>query len=149
MVRRCGLRRTLFIEEDNPMKFLALAGVALLLATGPSLAAGDAAAGKTIFARCAACHNIGPGATSKVGPALTDVVGRQPGTFPGFNYSDAMKTFGTQNPAWTEELLAAFLKSPRTEVPGTKMTFPGLPNQTDIDNVIAYIESQASNPPAQ
>ncbi|HVW91602.1 MAG TPA: cytochrome c family protein [Devosia sp.] len=123
------------------MKSLALAALVLVAAAGPSLAAGDAAAGKTVFAKCAVCHNIGPNATNKIGPALTGVVGRQPGTAAGFTYSAAMKDFGTKNPAWTPELLAKFLQSPKTEVPGTKMTFAGLSNQTDVDNVIAYLQS--------
>jgi cytochrome c len=32
------------------------------------------------------------------------------------------------------------LKNPRAKIPGTKMVFPGLPNETDIDNVIAYLK---------
>lgn len=104
--------------------------------------AGDATAGADVFKKCAACHNIGPGAKNKIGPSLTGVVGRQPGTFAGFNYSAALKTFGTTNPAWTPALLAQFLQGPSKLVPGTKMTFPGLPQQTDVDNVIAYLATQ-------
>jgi cytochrome c len=129
------------------MRMLAAAAVALTMAATPSFAAGDATAGQAVFAKCAVCHNIGAGAKNKIGPALTGVVGRQPGTFAGFNYSPAMKDFGTKNAAWTPELIAQFVHSPRTVVPGTKMTFAGLPDQTDIDNVVAYLQSQAA--PAQ
>ena len=69
------------------MRTIAIAAVAMLLGVVPSLAAGDPAAGKTVFMKCAACHNIGPDAKNKVGPALTGVVGRQPGTFADYNYS--------------------------------------------------------------
>jgi len=124
------------------MKSLALAALILAAAAGPSLAAGDADAGKTVFAKCAVCHSVGAGAKNKIGPVLNGVVGRQPGSFADYTYSAAMKDFGTKNAAWTPELLAAFLHSPKTEVPGTKMTFAGLPNQTDVDNVIAYLTSQ-------
>jgi len=124
------------------MKVLVLAGMALALAAGPSFAAGDATAGATVFQQCAVCHNVGAGATNKIGPALTGVIGRQPGTFAGFAYSQAMKDFGTKNGAWTPDLLAQFLKNPQGEVAGTKMTFPGLASQTDIDNVVAYLQSQ-------
>jgi cytochrome c len=117
----------------------------MLLGVVPSLAAGDPAAGKTVFMKCAACHNIGPDAKNKVGPALTGVVGRQPGTFADYNYSPAMKTFGTANPAWTTELLTQFLTSPRKEVPGTKMTFAGLSDPTQLADVIAYLQSQSPN----
>ena len=73
------------------MRMLAAAAVALTMAATPSFAAGDATAGQAVFAKCAVCHNIGAGAKNKIGPALTGVVGRQPGTFAGFNYSPAME----------------------------------------------------------
>ncbi|HEV7718319.1 MAG TPA: cytochrome c family protein [Arsenicitalea sp.] len=123
------------------MKMLAMAALALMAATGSAWAAGDATAGAEVFKKCATCHNIGAGATNKIGPALTGVVGRKPGTFPGFTYSQAMIDFGAKNPAWTPELLTAFVHAPRTEVPGTKMGFAGLPDQADVDNVVAYLQS--------
>lgn len=125
------------------MKFIGLAALMMVAAASPSFAAGDPAAGQTVFQKCAVCHNIGPDAKNKIGPALTGVIGRQPGTFAGFNYSPAMTDFGTKNPAWTTDLVAQFIKAPRDFVPGTKMTFQGLSDQGDIDNVIAYIQSQA------
>jgi len=33
------------------------------------------------------------------------------------------------------------LKDPKAKVPGTKMTFPGLSSDADIDNVIAYLKT--------
>ncbi len=111
----------------------------------PVAVTGDATAGEAIFKRCAICHNIGPGATNKIGPSLTGVVGRQPGTFAAFNYSTAMKDFGTKNAAWTPDLLEQFLHGPAKFIPGTKMSFPGLPQQADIDNVIAYLASQTGS----
>jgi cytochrome c len=113
------------------------------MAAAPSPMVGDAAAGAAVFKTCAACHNIGPGAKNKIGPSLTGVVGRQPGTFVAFNYSTAIKDFGTKNPAWTPELLAQFLQAPGKFIPGTKMTFAGLHQQADVDNVIAYLASQS------
>ena len=106
--------------------------------------AGDATAGQAVFAKCAVCHNIGSGAKNKIGPSLEAVVGRAPGSFPGFAYSAAMKTFAGANPAWTPELLEQFLAGPSKLIPGTKMTFPGLPQQADRDNVIAYLATQTA-----
>jgi len=125
------------------MKLIGLAGLMMIAATSPGFAAGDPAAGQAVFMKCAVCHDVGPDARSRIGPALTGVVGRQPGTFAGFTYSQAMKDFGTKNAAWTEDLISQFLKDPRSDLPGTKMTFQGLTNQTDIDNVIAYIQSKS------
>src|ERR1700760_317885 len=127
----------------NFMKLIGLAGLMMIAAASPSFAAGGPAAGQAVFMKCAVCHNVGPDAKNKIGPALTGVVGRQPGTFAGFNYSQAMKDFGTKNSAWTEALIGQFVKAPTDFVPGTKMAFQGLTNQTDIDNVIAYLEAQS------
>jgi cytochrome c len=44
-----------------------------------------------------------------------------------------------------EATLATFLKSPRKAVPGTKMTFAGLPKPQDIANVIAYLKTFAAD----
>jgi cytochrome c len=133
--------RDIWTKESIIMKVLALAFALGLAASGTAWAAGDAAAGADTARVCKACHNWGPGATNKIGPVLNGVVGRQPGTYPGFSYSNAMIEFGKQNPAWTPELLATYLHGPRTVVPGTKMTFAGFPDQTDADNVVAFLQT--------
>ncbi len=65
------------------------------------------------------------------------VVGRKAGTYPGYAYSDANKNSGI---TWDVATLKEYLKNPRAKVPGTKMIFPGLPKDEDIDNVIAYLK---------
>jgi cytochrome c len=112
------------------------AGAALSLHAG-SAAAQDAAAGEKIFLKCKACHQIGEGAKNAVGPVLNGVVGRKAGTVEGYNYSDANKGSGI---TWDEATLKEYLKNPKAKVPGTKMIFPGLPNDADIDNVVAYLK---------
>jgi cytochrome c len=124
------------------MRILGLAGLVVVAVASPGFAAGDPAAGKTVFTKCAVCHNIGPDAKNKIGPVLTGVIGRQPGTYAGFSYSQPMKDFGGKNATWTAELVGQFLKGPGDMIPGTKMTFSGLTEQSDIDNVIAYLQSQ-------
>ncbi len=100
--------------------------------------AGDPAAGAKVFKKCGACHNIGPGAVNKVGPPLNGIIGQTAGELPGYDFSNAMKSSGI---VWSEETLTQYLKSPRKMVPGTKMTFAGLPRETDIANVIAYLKT--------
>jgi cytochrome c len=97
----------------------------------------DAALGEKVFAKCKACHQIGEGAKIAVGPVLNGVVGRKAGTYPGYSYSDANKNSGI---TWDEATLKEYLKNPRVKVPGTKMIFPGLTKESDIDNVIAYLK---------
>lgn len=100
---------------------------------------GDAAAGQTVFNKCAVCHAMGDGAKNKVGPVLNGVVGRKAGTFEGFHYSPAMVKAGEGGVVWTPTTLATYLHSPKEFVPGNKMAFAGLKEQADIDNVIAYL----------
>jgi len=97
----------------------------------------DAALGEKVFLKCKACHQIGDGAKNAVGPVLNGVVGRPAGTYPGYSYSDANKNSGI---TWDEAALKEYLKNPRAKIPGTKMIFPGLPKDEDIDNVIAYLK---------
>jgi cytochrome c len=118
--------------------------IGLLLASASMSSAqeaGDATAGATVFKKCMGCHAVGEGARNKVGPVLNGVVGRQAGTFPDFRYSDAMVKAGEGGLTWTAENLAKYLHAPKDVVPGNKMAFPGLKEQADIDNVIAYLAS--------
>jgi cytochrome c len=119
-----------------------IAGVALLASAGAAPAQ-DAAAGAKVFQKCRACHQIGDNVRNMVGPALTGVVGRAAGVYPDYNYSDANKNSGL---TWDEATLKVYLKDPRAKVPGTKMTFPGLSSDADIDNVIAYLKTFPAPP---
>jgi cytochrome c len=111
---------------------------ALLLAGSVGAAnAGDAALGEKVFLKCKACHQIGEGAKNAVGPVLNGVVGRKAGTYADYSYSDANKNSGI---TWDEATLKEYLKNPRAKVPGTKMIFPGLTKDDDIDNVISYLK---------
>jgi cytochrome c len=97
----------------------------------------DAALGEKVFLKCKACHQIGEGAKIAVGPVLNGIIGRRAGTYPDYSYSDANKGSGI---TWDEATLKDYLKNPRAKIPGTKMIFPGLPKDEDIDNVIAYLK---------
>lgn len=99
------------------------------------MAAADAAKGETVFKKCGACHKL-DGANA-VGPHLDAVVGRPVASVEGFAYSDGMHAHGGD---WTPEALFAFLEDPKGVVPGTKMSFAGLPKPEDRANVIAYLE---------
>jgi cytochrome c len=111
-----------------------LVGTSLLVA-GTARADGDPAAGKDTFKKCAICHSTEKG-VNKIGPSLDGVVGRHSASVDGFAYSDAMKN---ANKTWDEATLDQYLANPKALVPGTKMIFPGLPNETDRKNVIAYL----------
>lgn len=114
-----------------PLLLSALIG----LSFATSVRAADVAAGKKVFNKCAVCHSPVAG-KNNVGPSLFGVVGRKSASAPGYNYSDALKA---SNKTWDAATLDAWLTGPQKLVPGTKMTFPGLPNADDRANVIAYL----------
>jgi cytochrome c len=107
-------------------------------AVAQAAASGNVQAGAAIFKKCQACHSAEHGGPNKVGPNLAGVVGRPKASHEGFNYSDAMKAKGGN---WTLEDLAAFVHSPKTFVPGTKMLFPGIPDAGDLGDLLAYLNT--------
>ncbi len=118
---------------------LVIAGAALFSAGASSaFAAGDATAGEALFKqKCAICHSPDAG-VNKIGPSLHGVVGRKAGSLDGYTYSDAMKN---ANRTWDAATLSDYLTNPRQKIPGVKMIFAGLPEQSDRDNVIAYLST--------
>lgn len=101
------------------------------------LAAADPAAGEKAFGKCKACHKVD--GTDGTGPHLNGVVGRAKGSAAGFGYSDAMKAVASES--WTPENLNGFIESPKKYLPGTKMSFAGLPKAEDRANLIAYLST--------
>lgn len=111
------------------------AALTSLALSSSAYAAGDAAAGKSVFNKCAICHSPAAGKNG-LGPTLFGIVGRHSASVPGYSYSEAMKA---ANKTWDEATLDAYLTDPKAMVPGTKMTFAGLSKAEDRANVIAYL----------
>lgn len=99
-------------------------------------ATGDPKAGKVVFIQCAACHSLEPD-ENKQGPSLAGLFGRKAGTVEDFNYSDANKKSGI---VWDEAILRKYLPDPQSVVPGTKMTFAGLKDPKQVEDMIAYLK---------
>ncbi|MEQ1718539.1 MAG: cytochrome c family protein [Hyphomicrobium sp.] len=112
--------------------------VAMIAAMPVAASAADAEAGKTVFNKCKACHQVGEGAKNAVGPNLTGVVGRKAASSEGFTYSEAMKASGK---TWDEATLKEYLADPKKAVPGNKMVFMGLKDAADVDNLIEFLKS--------
>jgi cytochrome c2 len=110
------------------------------------LARADVMRGERAARKCAACHSFEKGKPNGVGPNLWGVVGRQPGHAPGFSYSPAMEQKGG---TWGLEQLDQFLTKPQAVVPGTRMTFVGLPNQQERADVIEYLRNESDAPVAK
>jgi cytochrome c len=99
--------------------------------------------GEAVSKQCMSCHTFQKGGPNGIGPNLYGIVGRPRASAPGFNYSDAMKAKGGE---WTIDDVNKFLTKPQEFIPGTKMTFGGLPRGNQRADLIAYLNSLADNP---
>lgn len=113
----------------------------------PVGAAPDAAHGEQVYARCLACHAL---AFDRVGPRHCGLFGRRAGSVPGFAYSPAMKNAGI---VWDDKTLDAFLTNPVKSMPGTAMTYDGVPDPKERADLIAYLKranatNECAHPPA-
>jgi cytochrome c len=114
---------------------------------GTVLKTADVAAGEAKTAACKSCHIFDASGANNIGPGLYGVVGRKPGSHPGFSYSSGMMAFAAKTPVWDYDHLYMFLKGPQAYIDGTKMTFVGLKQPQDRINVIAYLHSLGSSLP--
>jgi cytochrome c len=109
----------------------------------PLLANADPARGQSSAQKCAACHTFDKGGRALVGPNLWGVVGRKKASVPGFNYSPALKAMQGN---WTIQDLNVFIANPKGMVPGTAMTFDGVPRAVERADVLAYLNSLSDSP---
>jgi len=123
---------------------LGLSAVTLMALAGPASAAGDAAKGKEAFAKCAICHQVGPGAKTLVGPELNGIVGRKTASVEGYPYSPGMKKLGDDGFVWSEENIDKWIADPKAMLPQSPMAlaFAGVPDADERANIIAYLKTQ-------
>lgn len=70
------------------------------------------------FAICAGCHTRHAGGVHRFGPNLHGVIGRRAGSLADYPYSPAMRQAQI---TWDAQTLDAFLRSPDSVVPGSRM----------------------------
>jgi cytochrome c len=127
----------------------AVAAAALLAgATAPPARAqdappGDPAAGQRIFNQCRACHTIEQGGRNGVGPNLHGVVGRKAASIEGFRYSANLRELAEGGLTWTEDRLRVYLRNPKELVPRGTMAYPGLRQDQQLSDIIAYLKSNS------
>lgn len=105
--------------------------------------AADIAVGEQIAKKCIACHSFDKNGSNKVGPNLWGIVDRQPAAVAGFSYSDALKS---RSEAWSFEALNDFLAAPKDNLPGTKMTFPGIKKADERAALLAFLGTLSVSP---
>ncbi|KPP82548.1 MAG: monoheme cytochrome c [Oceanicaulis sp. HLUCCA04] len=92
--------------------------------------------GRRLFRRCASCHTLGDGDRHLVGPNLNAMFGRVAGSAEGYRYSRALEEAGFE---WSAAELDQWLANPRTYLPGNRMSFAGLRNEADRNDLIAFL----------
>jgi cytochrome c len=111
--------------------------VALTVVASGARAEGDVARGERLFnQQCKACHTLEQGGASPVGPNLHGLFGRKAGNEGGYPSSDAMKKSGI---VWGDKVLIEYLKDPKAKVPGTKMTYIGLRQEEQQEDMVAFL----------
>ncbi len=100
--------------------------------------------GKRKFGLCRSCHTLSEDGPKMTGPHLDELFGRKAGSHDEhhFQYSDALKASGI---TWDAPTLDKWIESPRTLVPGTKMSFAGLKDPKARIDLIGYLKAEAGD----
>lgn len=112
-----------------------LAVLGVFAFSGSVHAEGDAERGEGVFAQCIACHSVEPGRNG-VGPSLHAIMGNPAAGVADYSYSDALESADL---TWDDDTMTEFLRDPENTVPGTNMAFPGLQDDEEIADVVAYL----------
>lgn len=99
---------------------------------------GNAARGQRVFRACAACHSLQPD-RNMTGPSLANVWNRKAGSLASFpRYSSALKS---SEIVWNDKTLDEWIKDPQQLVPANEMTFPGVKDDQQRADLIAFLKS--------
>ena len=110
-------------------------------AAGAPYVSADLARGEMLSYACRACHGLGAGEESPIGPSLSGVFGRRAASVAGFEYSPVLRA---SEIVWTPEALDAWLAQPADFLPGNNMAFTGFRSADDRRDLIAYLLAQTS-----
>ena len=95
-------------------------------------------AGEMLYrVECRRCHAPDSNDPS-YGPPLENVIGRGAGTFPDYDYSEALASSGI---VWTPAALRAWMEDNTGFLPGTKMRHVGIADRTVQDFILTYLAS--------
>jgi cytochrome c len=107
---------------------------------------GDPERGEELFRQCSSCHQVGQGAVDRIGPQLNHIFDRAAGEAEGFRYSAGFQRAAAGGLVWTYDTLDSFIENPRVLVSNTRMSFRGIAEQQDRDDLLAYLRLFSSSP---
>ncbi len=89
--------------------------------------------------KCSICHSLTEGSERKAGPTLYGLFGRAAGAVEDYSYSEILSGSGI---VWTAETIdGLFDEGPDHYIPGTKMPMQRIVEQSDRDDLIAYLQA--------
>jgi cytochrome c len=114
---------------------------ALLLFPGADAALAQDDEGQIEFNNhCRTCHTMEEG-DHRLGPSLHDMVGREAGSLPEYDYSDAMRSSSV---VWDEENLERFIEDPDAVVPGNNMKpYSGIADPEVRAAIVDYLATRS------
>ncbi len=107
-------------------------------------ASADYDRGRRVYYQCQSCHSVEEGGAAVLGPNLYGLFSRKVGGLDSFEYSDALEEADFD---WTPEKLDEWLASPRSFLPGNRMSFAGVQRPDDRTAVIAYVMAESGYTP--
>lgn len=114
----------------------ALFALTLLLVSVSAAQAQNVAEGQKRFLVCKACHSVESGGRHGIGPNLHGVFGAKAGTKEGFAFSPQLKN---SNIVWDEANMTKYVMDPRGFIPGNKMAYPGMKQESQVKDLMAYL----------
>lgn len=113
-------------------------GAVAIAGNGDPLAAYADDPGAQIYRACISCHTLTPDEGNRAGPTLAGIFGRKIATYPGYNFSDALKKLDI---VWTPETVAKLFEvGPAAYTPGTKMPEQTINSEDDRKALVRFLE---------
>jgi cytochrome c len=94
--------------------------------------------GKKVFAKCGACHAVGPNPAKKTGPHLNGLVGRKPASVEGYNYTPSAVEHAKSHEAWTADDVKKYIADPKAYNGVVKMPKQNV-SDAEFTNLMAYL----------
>ena len=112
----------------------------LLLTAGQSALAQQGDGQIEFNNHCRTCHTVEAG-DHRLGPSLHDIIGREAGSLPNYNYSDALRS---STIVWDQANLDRFIEDPDAVIRGNDMKpYSGLADPEIRGAIVSYLSGQS------